>query len=111
MIGDKGRPGHFAAVSVDDHQKLTALEVQLANVLICLDSTSDTIASLCHISACLLHAQNTSPNRKGFLLEILERPVVSIAFVKAGREVQYTRKKAEALLAKISNTRELVSGL
>ena len=111
MIGGKGHPGTFAAVSVKDHQKLTALEVQLANVLICLDSTSNTVASLCRVSACLLHAQKTSPRRERRVLEILDRSVVSIAFEKTANEVQYTRKKAKALLTKISNTRDLVSGL
>ena len=107
MVGNEEHPENFVSVSVDDYQRLAGMEAVIADVLLCLESTSDTIETLRSISMDLLRSQKDN-SAVDYSVPPLGSPALDMAFVKEERQVSYTRKKAEALLSKIKNTRELV---
>lgn len=108
MVEDEKHPDSWVTVSVDDCQRLTEMEDGIAHVLLCLESTSDTIATLGSIFVELLQSQKDHSTLEKSVPP-LANPALDRAFMTAERQVSYTKKKAEALLSKIRSTRELVS--
>lgn len=106
-IGKEGGSQGFVTIDVKDYQNLKGVEDKLCDVILCLDSTLDTLETFVETEQRLRsHAHETklSPATKdkdfNTMLHTLK---------EKQREVVYTRKKAEALLAKAQNTRALVS--
>ncbi|KAF1940897.1 hypothetical protein EJ02DRAFT_467052 [Clathrospora elynae] len=103
IIEHEDHPNNFVTIELEDHQKLTQIGDTIADVLLCLDSTLDTIATLCKIYVTLPRFKKHTGAPK------LESSVIDVAFDKLKAHVEYTRKKAEALQSKARNTRELIS--
>jgi hypothetical protein len=109
-LGKGDEPQGFVTVSVKDYQNLKAVEDRVSDVVLCLDSTLDTLNTFLEAhqrrSLDLQGAEQSRPQAS-------DAPKSSDAILyvlkEKQREVTYTRKKAEALLAKTQNTRALVS--
>lgn len=109
MIGDDDHPEAFVAVNVDNYQELTEMEDLMADILLCLDSTVDTITTLRSISNALYDLPSQLPNSEEATSTTRRKHIFNLAFGEKEREVLYTRQRAEALLSKVKNTSELVS--
>lgn len=103
-IRTEGDNGSFVSITVEDHQQLKEIEDDVADVILCLDSTSDTLTTFEETYGQFCQSQN--PSRSSHTLD-----AVAIALREKTKEILYTRRKAEALLLKIQNTRTLVRHL
>ncbi|KAF2625280.1 hypothetical protein BU25DRAFT_397208 [Macroventuria anomochaeta] len=95
---------NFVSISVEDHQQLKQIEDDVADLILCLDSTSDTLTTFEEMYDRFCHCQNES--RSAYTLD-----AVAVALKEKVKEILYTRRKAEALLARIQSTRTLISSL
>lgn len=99
MMVDNVDIAKFGSIHLNDHQDLKEIEDRASDMLLCLDSTSDTIATLTsmHARSVIERGENTTGSEIGIVLE------------EKMREAAYIRRCAEALLSKVQNTRSLVS--
>jgi hypothetical protein len=98
------------SIEVEDHQKLKEIEDRTADLMLCLDSTSDTIDALEAMYDNFRH-QESSVKRpsSGDPIRHSGNDAIITALREKAKEVVYTRKKTEVLLSKVQNTRTLVS--
>ncbi|KAJ4988217.1 hypothetical protein SVAN01_06313 [Stagonosporopsis vannaccii] len=109
LSGDQSR--HLVTITVEDHQQLKEIEDDVADLVLCLDSSLDTLASFVRMYEDFSHScqdLHSGTTQKGGPTKI---DSVVVAFKEKAQEVSYTRNKAESLLSKIQNTRNLVSSL
>jgi hypothetical protein len=96
-------------VNVHDYQALKEIEDQVSDMILCLDSTLDTVSTLTD-----MYCRYYSQISKGHGCErysggdMYENDEVLIQLQEKLKDVSYSRKKAEALLTKAQNTRALV---
>ena len=91
-------------VDVQDYQSLKEIEDRGSDVLLCLDSTLDTVTTI--------RERYTSYPlaRDGLKQEdIRTQDEMLFALEEQRKSIQYSRKKVEALLSKAEHTRALVS--
>jgi hypothetical protein len=109
-INPKNSEENIVAITVEDHQQLKQIEDNVADLILCLDATSDTVATFTEMSAQYLERQEASSHEDG---DESGAPGASTSVLWAlqekAREIAYTRRIAESLLSKIQNTRALVS--
>jgi len=108
MVGKEDDPEGFVTVELDDYQRLKDIEDRISDVVLCLDSTLDTLQTFVSMHKSYFTPASTEPRTK---FESVKRPKVdTLLYVlkEKQREVAYARKKAEAMLAKAQNTRALV---
>lgn len=104
QTGKGGRIAEADIDYVDEYQSLKDNEDRAADILLCLDSTLDTITTLKGIYLQDLRSSSTS------LAEPTQRDdELLFAFDEKLKDVAYAHKKVEALLIKAQNTRALVS--
>ncbi|KZM23619.1 hypothetical protein ST47_g5218 [Ascochyta rabiei] len=108
---EKEEEESFVSINVEDHQQLKQIEDYVADLILCLDSTSDTLTTLREMyEQHCEHQQNTIrrfQNRTGSA----HTDAVAVALTEKAKEITYTRRKAESLLSKVQNTRTLISSL
>jgi hypothetical protein len=98
----------FISIEVEDHQELKRIDDQIADLVLCLDSTLDTIATI--ESMYKLFGDNVGHHGTRDAERSAYGPdTVIFALRDQTRHVANTRNKAEALLSKVRNTRTLVS--
>lgn len=107
MVGkeDKG----FVTVDLEDYQGLKNIEDRVSDVMLCLDSTLDTLKTFVEMHK--LHFSFVAKSEHQDAINPAHSTTYdSLLFVlnEKRREVKYAHKKAEALLAKAQNTRALV---
>ncbi|EAT87505.2 hypothetical protein SNOG_05114 [Parastagonospora nodorum SN15] len=93
-------------VDVQDYQSLKEIEDRGSDVLLCLDSTLDTVTTI--------RERYTSYPlaRDGLKQEdIRTQDEMLFALEEQRKSIQYSRKKVEALLSKAEHTRALISSL
>ncbi|XPT00658.1 hypothetical protein M3J09_009809 [Ascochyta lentis] len=102
---------NFVTITVEDHQQLKQIEDYVADLILCLDSTSDTLATLQEIYK--QHCEHQEDIRRQFQDQTgsVHTDAVAVALMEKAKEITYTRRKAESLLSKIQNTRTLISSL
>lgn len=93
---------NFVTITVEDHQQLKQIEDDVTDLILCLDSTSDTLTTFAEMYERFRHDSEEA------------RPVhaldaVAVALAEKAKEIRYTKRKAEALQSKVQNTRTLVS--
>lgn len=93
-------------VQAQDYTDLKELEDHVTNVTLCLDSTLDTLTALLNFYQKYRPGNEGSPHKAASSSDL-----VSFALQQHQRHVIYSRKKAEALLAKSRNTRKLILSL
>jgi hypothetical protein len=99
----------FVSIEVEDHQELKQIEDQIADLILCLDSTLDTVSTFEEMYELFRDHQDFAtkgdekPRRSAYGSD-----AVVFALREKAKEIAYTRKKAEALLSKVQNTRALV---
>jgi vacuolar-type H+-ATPase catalytic subunit A/Vma1 len=100
----------FLVITVEDHQQLKQIEDDVADLMLCLDSTSDTLHTFKEMyDQYLDHREHVTRLRQIQSASGQISDAVAVAFREKAKEIQYTRRKAESLLSKIHNTRTLVS--
>jgi uncharacterized protein YwgA len=107
VIGCESGETEFVTLQVEDHQALKQIEDEIADMLLCLDSTLDTVSTFLEMY------DQISSNSQLESIDISSSTPHSFDIIAASlrektKEVSYTRKKAEALLSKVQNTRTLV---
>lgn len=106
MIGDDVSNNQFLSIEVEDHQHLKQIEDQISDLMLCLDSTLDTVSTFeemyAQFRAHQAGKQRISDGR------VNSSDAVVIALREKSKEVSYFRKKSKALLSKVQNTRTLV---
>ncbi|ORY12266.1 hypothetical protein BCR34DRAFT_624442 [Clohesyomyces aquaticus] len=112
MIGDEDDEDNFMSIDVEDHQQLKHIEDQIADLILCLDSTLDTVTTFMEMYEQFRNYRGSeisveTPSRKS----AYGTDAVIFALKEKTTEIGYTRKKAEALLSKVQNTRTLISSL
>jgi hypothetical protein len=108
-VGCDAAEDDFISIEVEDHQELKQIEDQIADLILCLDSTLDTVSTFedmyqlfgDHQNHTIQRTQTTRRSAYG-------ADAVIFALREQAKEIAYTRKKAEALLSKVQNTRTLV---
>lgn len=109
MIGCDESEENFVSIEVEDHQELKQIEDRIADLILCLDSTLDTVSTFEEMYGQFSDHQNQAlaadelPPRSAYGSD-----AVVFALKEKAKEIAYTRKKAEALLSKVQNTRTLV---
>ena len=109
-ISPKSSEENIVAITVEDHQQLKRIEDNVADLILCLDATSDTLAIF--MEMCAHYFERREATRQEDQAESgASDPSdsVSRALQDKAREIAYTRRIAESLLSKIQNTRALVS--
>ncbi|KAH6639407.1 hypothetical protein C7974DRAFT_130747 [Boeremia exigua] len=110
LSGDQSK--NLVTITVDDHQQLKEIEDDVADMVLCLDSSLDTLTSFMRMYEDFRrHIHDAQPKVDAHVGGLSKADAVVIAFEEKAQEVSYTRKKAESLLSKIRNTRKLVSSL
>ncbi|KAF1926014.1 uncharacterized protein M421DRAFT_230472 [Didymella exigua CBS 183.55] len=104
VVSTEDDPDNFVEISPDDHLELKQIEDETADLLLCLDSTSGTLASFEEM-------YDQFCQRQDYLRPGCKLDDVAVALRAQVKEIQYTERKAEALLAKIKSTRTLTSSL
>ncbi|KAI8934246.1 hypothetical protein NX059_008991 [Plenodomus lindquistii] len=111
-IGGKGTLRDVYEVDEKDFQKLKTIEDQTCDALLCLDSTLDTVNTLTDMyHQCYRIAPKTAKSVKPIAKGPCVTDPIWFALVEKQKDIAYARKKVEALLAKICNTRSLISTL
>lgn len=110
LSGDRSK--HLITITVEDHQQLKEIEDDVADLVLCLDSSLDTLVSFVRMYEDFgRRRQKLQPGGESRKDPPTRIDTVVMAFEEKAQEVSYTRKKAESLLAKIQNTRNLVRAL
>jgi hypothetical protein len=104
MIGKEDHPEAFVTVDVQDYQSLKEIEDRASDIVLCLDSTADTLGAFmtCH------RRLQTNPAETEYSTPPPTTDTILITLLDMQREVAYSRKRVEALLMKTQNTRALV---
>jgi len=90
-------------VDVQDYQSLKEIEDRASDILLCLDSTMDSVTTLTDMYQRLTVAPDGKSGE-----ETLKEDEILFALHEKSRDIGYSRKKVEALLIKAQNTRALV---
>lgn len=99
-------------VDVQDYQSLEEVEDRTSDVLICLDSTLDTVTTLASMYRKYFRKTSTAPPAgPSCVHQQDDYDEISSALDNKKRELNYSRKKVEAILSKAQNTRALVSSM
>jgi hypothetical protein len=96
----------FVTLRVEDHQALKQIEDEIADMLLCLDSTLDTVSTFLEMYDQTSNSQLESIDIASSTSHCFD--IIAASLREKTKEVLYTRKKAEALLSKVQNTRTLV---
>lgn len=100
-ISNEDDEENFISITVEDHQELKQIEDQVADLLLCLDSTFDTLTTFQEMYAQYITYQSaTKPAGR--------LDTIAVSLKEKVREATYTRRKVEALLSKVQSTRTLV---
>lgn len=109
MVGDENDEDNFVSIEVEDHQELKLIEDQIADLILCLDSTMDTVSTFMDMyEQFRFHQRNVKSSDESPTVSAYGSNPVVFALNEKEKELSYTRKKAEALLSKVQNTRTLV---
>jgi hypothetical protein len=109
MIGKEGHPGSFVFVDVKDYQGLKDVEDRISDVLLCLDSTSDTLETFSETYEQLrLGSMDNNSEEESSYARSAASDAIVFTLREKQKEIAFSRQKAEALLAKTQNTRALV---
>lgn len=92
---------NFVSITVEDHQQLKQIEDDVTDLILCLDSTSDTLTTFQEMYERFRYDSNDE--RSVHALD-----AIAVALKEKAKEILYTRRKAEALHSKVKNTRRLV---
>lgn len=99
----------MVSIEVEDHQHLKQIEDDISDLLLCLESTLDTVSTFQDMyDQFRVHHDDTDTDKCARQSLAHETDAVIFALREKTKEVAYTRKKAEALLSKVINTRTLV---
>lgn len=92
---------NFVSISVEDHQELKQIEDYVADLLLCLDSTSDTLTTLqeMHLQYRASQSDKQSAHSPDSIAIALKEKIMGVIYI---------RRKVEALLSKVESTRTLV---
>jgi hypothetical protein len=96
----------FITLQIEDHQALKQIEDDIADMLLCLDSTLDTVSTFLEMYDQTSNSQLESIDITSSTLHSFD--IIAASLREKTKEVSYNRKKAEALLSKVQNTRTLV---
>ena len=108
-ISGRGFDEDPVSISVEDHQQLKEIEDNVADLILCLDATLDTLTALREMYEQHIERQNALHSRQKIQIASLQTSdAIIIALREMVREMAYTRKKVESLLSKVQNTRTLV---
>jgi hypothetical protein len=100
---------NFIPITFEDHQELKMVEDRVADLILCLDSTLDTVATFEEMYEQFSGHQNMDlsvgdDNRNStYGVDAVVR-----GLRKRAREISYTQKLAKVLLKKVQTTRTLV---
>ena len=109
-IGVENGEDEIIKIEVEDHQELKLIEDEIADLILCLDSTSDTVSTFEDMYDQFQNNQHgQSSHNESLRKSAYGSDAVVFALKEKSKEIAYTRKKAEALLSKVQNTRTLVS--
>jgi hypothetical protein len=106
VIGFESGETDFVTLQVEDHQALKQIEDEIADMLLCLDSTLDTVSTFLEMYEQTSNSQPESIDISSSTSHSFD--IIAASLREKTKEVSYTRKKAEALLSKVQNTRSLV---
>jgi hypothetical protein len=99
----------FNTVEIKDHQRLKEIEDRASDAALCLESTLDTVCTLTDMYHKYFHVStSTQALEVPHHGEAYECDAIMFALREKQKEVSYTQKKVEALLAKTRATRALV---
>lgn len=99
----------FLSIEIEDHQRLKQIEDDISDLLLCLVSTLDTIATFEELyDQFCMHRDGFAASRAQGAGFAPTNDAVGFALKERRRETAYLCKKAEALLSKVQNTRTLV---
>jgi Mg2+ and Co2+ transporter CorA len=111
MIGEE-EDDDFISIEVEDHQELKQIEDQTADLILCLDSTLDTVSTFMEMYE---HFQTHYASKRSINEPLTDSAyrfdAVLFALREKRRWIGEYRKKAEVLLSKVQNTRTLISSL
>lgn len=97
---------HEDFLSLNDEQKLHYLELRLLDIILCMDSTSHTVGQMTEMyNQYLWVIGGASIGDVGYAAQT---DGILLALRQQAAEVGYIRKKAEALVAKCKESRNLV---
>lgn len=109
-IGAEESQYDLFVINVEDHQALKEIEDRIADLILCIDSTSDTVSTFQDMYRQFCNNQkNPRLSNEPTIDSAYGTDAVIFALKEKIKELAYTRKKAEALLSKVQNTRTLVS--
>lgn len=109
MIGNEVNEKQLLSIEVEDHQHLKQIEDHISDLMLCLDSTLDTVSTFEEMyDQFQFHQAGREPVRGTTSRSIYGSDAVVFALKEKAKEILYTRKKAKALLSKVQNTRTLV---
>ena len=109
MIGDDDNDSDFISIEVEDHQELKQIEDQIADLILCLDSTMDTVATFMEMYEHFqIHQEDQNAPEEPKKHSAYGSDAITFALKEKRRWIAETRKKAEVLLSKVQNTRTLV---
>ncbi|KAJ4294472.1 hypothetical protein N0V90_008163 [Kalmusia sp. IMI 367209] len=102
--------GDIVSIEVEDHQELKLIEDRIADLILCLESTLDTVSTFEEMYEHFCdHSDQGSDMKVEYLhRDVLHADTVARALRDKKKEITYTRKKAETLLLKVQNARALV---
>jgi hypothetical protein len=95
---------------VQDYQDLKVVEDKTSDMVLCLDSTHDTVTTLAQMYR--QYRSTPSPGSAHLISNLqptLGSDEVPFALDEKLKDVAYSRKKAESILTKAQNTRALAS--
>ncbi|KAF2441712.1 hypothetical protein P171DRAFT_446551 [Karstenula rhodostoma CBS 690.94] len=103
---------HLVPITFEDHQELKMVEDRVADLILCLDSTLDTVATFEEMYEQFSRQQITASfvgdeNRNS----AYGIDVVIFGLRRRAREISYRQKQAKVLLKKVQTTRTLISSL
>ncbi|KAF9738813.1 hypothetical protein PMIN06_004535 [Paraphaeosphaeria minitans] len=99
-------------ITFEDHQELKMVEDRVADLILCLDSTLDTVATFEEMYEQFSRQQTipssvSNEDRKS----AYGVNIVVFSLRKWAREISYRQKQAKVLLKKVETTRTLISSL
>ncbi|KAF1940154.1 hypothetical protein EJ02DRAFT_406954 [Clathrospora elynae] len=109
---DENGDEQFLSIEAEDYQDLKQIEDEISDLMLCLESTLDTVSTLKEMYGKFhLHPEDNNSMQDSQYQSIYASDAVVFALEEQAREVSYTRKKAETLISKVQNTRTLISSL
>ncbi|KAF1960379.1 hypothetical protein CC80DRAFT_292804 [Byssothecium circinans] len=112
LVGGSDSGTDFVSIEVEDHQELKQIEDQIAELILCLDYTLDTVTTLGDMyeqfcENCIPRGQTEQP----YPNSAFGNDAIMIGLKVEARKISQTRKIAESLLSRVQSTRTLVSSL